>query len=44
MQTELRTIMNYFPGKLVHIGFFTVEDDLDPTAVVSRSGIGFTLN
>lgn len=27
VQTELRTVLNYFPRKLVHIGFFTVEDD-----------------
>ena len=29
LQTELRTIMNLFPGKLVHIGFFIVEDNQD---------------
>jgi hypothetical protein len=27
VQTELSTVMHYFPGKLVHMGFFIVEDD-----------------
>jgi len=27
VQKELRTVMGVFPAKLVHIGFFTVEDD-----------------
>jgi hypothetical protein len=29
VRTELRTVQNYFKAKLVHIGFFIVEDDLD---------------
>jgi hypothetical protein len=29
VESELLTIQQYFPGKLVHIGFFTVDDDQD---------------
>lgn len=29
VETELRAVQGKFPAKLVHIGFFTVEDDLD---------------
>ena len=33
VRTELRAVLNYFPGKLVHLGFFIVDDDLPGPAL-----------